>query len=266
MTNTTLTLLMTMALASVGVQADDWDKIKAKGEIVIGVRDSSPPFSFYDKNRSTVSGYDIDFARYITGKLGLKPVFKTVDPADRLPSLKEGRVDILIASLAKTRDREKEIEFSLGYFVSTHKLVARKGRFKDLLQLDQMTICVPKGSTNAGHLQEISQTVKIVQLPDYAEAFAAMKEGRCEAVSGPEATVQGNLSKMPNRGEFELADVPVASEALAVGIRKGEKTLQKQINDTLIEAETSGEAGRIFERWFGANSASPMPRTFKIVR
>ncbi|QDQ28367.1 transporter substrate-binding domain-containing protein [Chitinimonas arctica] len=253
-------------VAALPVVADDADKIKEKGEVVIGVRDSSPPFGFFDKAKGTVSGYDIDFANFVARKLGLKPVFKTVDPADRIKALKEGRVDLVFASLAKTAEREKEVDFSVGYYVSTQKLLAKKGKFKDLLQLDMLTVCAPKGTTNARYLQDISQKVKIVAPADYAESFAALQDGRCEAVSGPEATLLGNLSKLPNRGEFEVPDVPVASEALGVGIRKGEKRLQKMVNDALADAESSGEAAKIYERWFGANSPVQIPRSFKINR
>ncbi|MDK2125186.1 transporter substrate-binding domain-containing protein [Parachitinimonas caeni] len=254
------------ALVAMPAMADDFDKLKAKGELVIGVRDSSPPFGFFDKAKGTVSGYDIDFALWIANKLALKPVFKTVDPADRIKVLKEGKVDIVVASLAKTAEREKEVDFSFGYYVSTQKLVAKKGKFTDLLQLDKMSVCAPSGTTNAKYLQDISQSVKIVAPPDYAEAFSALVAGKCDAVSGPEATLLGNLAKLPNRNEYEVPDVPIASEAIGVGVRKGEKRLLKAVNDALSEAETSGEATKIFNRWFGESAAVKLQRTFKINR
>lgn len=257
-------LLALLAIAAVSAQADDLDKIRDKGEVIIGVRDSSPPFGFFDKARSTVSGYDIDFANYVVRKLGAKPVFKTVDPADRIKALKDGRVDLVFASLAKNAEREKEIDFSVGYYVSTQKLAAKKGQFHDLLQLDQMTVCAPSGTTNASYLKNLSQSVKIVALADYAESFNALRDGRCDAVSGPEATLLGNLAKQPNKQAYEVPDVPIASEALGVGIRKGEKRLLQRVNEALAEAENSGEAAKIYERWFGAGAAVQLQRSFKI--
>ncbi len=259
-----LTLLATSL--AIGAHADDLDKIRAKGEVIIGVRDSSPPFGFFDKSHGTVSGYDIDFANYVVRKLGVKPVFKTVDPADRIKALKDGRVDLVFASLAKNAEREKEVDFSVGYYVSTQNLVAKKGQFKGLLQLDQMTVCAPTGTTNARYLKDLSQTVKVVALADYAESFNALRDGRCEAVSGPEATLLGNLSKLPNKQAYEVPDVPIASEALGVGIRKGEKRLQQAVNEALADAETTGEAAKIYDRWFGTGAAVQLPRSFRISR
>ncbi|HEY9101419.1 transporter substrate-binding domain-containing protein [Chitinimonas sp.] len=252
-------------LANSAAQADDYDKIKAKGEIVIGVRDSSPPFGFFDKKSGTVTGYDVEFALHVAKKLGFKPVFKTLDPAERIPALKDGRVDLVMATFAKTKEREREVDFSLGYFVATQKLLAGKGKFHDLLQLDKMTVCVPKGATNAGYLRNVSTGVTILELADYTEDFNALRAGKCEAVSGPEPTLLGNLAKLPNKQDYEVADVPIASEVYAVGIRKGEKRLAKAVNEALTESESSGEAARIFETYFGLKSAAPMMRTFKIM-
>ncbi|MGQ5523325.1 transporter substrate-binding domain-containing protein [Chitinimonas sp. PSY-7] len=259
-------LILLAASGALMAQADDLDKVKEKGEVIIGVRDSSPPFGFFDKAKGTVSGYDIDFANYVARKMGVKPVFKTVDPADRIKALKEGRVQLIIASLAKSAEREKEVEFSVGYYVSTQKLVAKKGMFKGLLQLNQMTVCAPAGTTNARYLKDLSPTIKLVEPADYAESFAALRDGKCDGVSGPEATLLGNLAKMQNKEAYEVPDIPIASEALGVGIRKGEKRLQQAVNDALVDAENTGEAAKIYDRWFGTGAAVQLPRSFKISR
>jgi len=263
-----LLLTALLSLLSTAGWADDLDRIKAKKQIVIGVRESSPPFGFYDKVKGNVSGYDIEFAQFVAKKMGLLPIFKTVEPADRIPALKEGRVDILFASFGKNRDREKEVDFSIGYFVGTQKMVSKKGAFRDLMQIDKLTVCVPKGTTNPKYLQDLSSTVQIQYFDDYSEVFTALREGKCEYASGPEATMLGNLAKMPgnSRADFELSEVPIASEVYGAGIRKGEKRLQQAINDALVEAEKSGEAARIFEHWFGANAPVQLNRFFKIMK
>ncbi|WP_233202969.1 transporter substrate-binding domain-containing protein [Chitinimonas sp. BJB300] len=208
----------------------------------------------------------MEFAIYIARQIGVKPVFKTVDPADRIKVLKEGRADLVVASLGKTAEREKEVDFSLGYFVSTQKLVAKKGQFKDLLQLDKMTVCVASGTTNGPKLKSMAHGIQLVELPDNAEVFKALQEGKCDAASGAEATLLGNLAKMPGKQAYEVPDVPIASEAFGVAMRKGEKRLQQQVNDALTASESSGEAEKIYDHWFGAGAAVQLPRSFKISR
>ncbi|MBB5016816.1 polar amino acid transport system substrate-binding protein [Chitinivorax tropicus] len=260
-------MLLGMLLAG-AVQAGDWEKIEKKGEIVIGVRDSSPPFGFFDKGRGTVWGYDVEFGQHIAQKLGLKPVFKTVDPADRINVLKDGRVDLVLATLAKTAERMREIEFSLGYFLATQKLlVKKKVGFKDVAQLDSLSVCVPAGSSNAQYLRRLSASVKIdSSQPDTAEVFKAIGEGRCEATCGSEGSLLRNLSKLPNKADFEVPDVPLEVEVYAVGMRKGDKKLVEQVNTALLDLEKSGEAAAIYDRYFGPASPVPVARTFKITK
>jgi len=48
-------------------------------------------------------------------------------------------------------------------------------------------------------------------------------------------------------------------------MRKGDANWVKFVNDTLLEMEKNGEAGKIFEKWFGPDSDSPIKRgSFKI--
>ncbi|MBB5018025.1 polar amino acid transport system substrate-binding protein [Chitinivorax tropicus] len=251
-------------LLTMQAQADDLDKIQKKGEVLIGVRANSPPFSFLDKSQGTVSGYDIEFAQMIARRIGAKPVFKTVEPDDRIPSLKDGRVDLVVATFAKTHDREKQVDFSLGYFVTVQKIAAKTGKFRDIKQLNGIKICVANGTSTQSLVKEnVPTAVQVVQ-DDYDLAFKALLAGNCEAVAGPASVLNGNISKQPASAGLAVAEVPLGIESFGIGMRKGEKRLQRMVNDALLESERSGEAVKIFERYFGKNSPAPQMRLFKI--
>ncbi|WP_171013516.1 transporter substrate-binding domain-containing protein [Chitinivorax sp. B] len=259
-----LPLAIAACLAAFPAFADDLDKIQKKSEVVIGVRANSPPFSFFDKNKGTVSGYDIEFAQMVAKKLGAKPIFKTVEPDDRIPSLKEGRVDMVVATFAKNLEREKQVDFSLGYFVTVQKIAAKANKFRDLKQLAGVKVCVASGTSTIGLVKEnIPTAVQVVQ-DDYDQAFKALVSGGCEAVAGPASVLNGNIAKQPASAGLTVAEMPLGIESFGIGIRKGEKRLQKVVNEALVESERSGEALRIFDRYFGANSPAPQMRLFKI--
>ncbi|MGQ5525505.1 transporter substrate-binding domain-containing protein [Chitinimonas sp. PSY-7] len=145
-----LAFIAISCLAAYSAMADDLEKIQKKGEISIGVRADSPPFGYLDKNRGTISGYDIEFAQYVAKKLGVKPVFLPIAAADRVTSLNNGHIDLIVSALAKTAAREKQLDFSLGYFVATQKFAAKSGRFSNLGQFHEARICSPRGTTTDG--------------------------------------------------------------------------------------------------------------------
>ena len=74
------------------------------------------------------------------------------------------------------------------------------------------------------------------------------------------------LAKAPNKDLFEIPDIRISDEPYGLGIRKGEKGLVDLVNRTLLKMEKSGEAKRIFDKWFGPGAPAPLARgTFKIV-
>ncbi|MGQ5523265.1 transporter substrate-binding domain-containing protein [Chitinimonas sp. PSY-7] len=259
-----IAIFAAVGITAFSAMADDLDKIKSKGEITIGVRQEAPPFSFYDKAAGTVTGYDVAFGQYIAKQLGVKPVFKPITAAERIPALKEGRIDIVIAALAKTPDREKTLEFSLGYFVAVQKFAAKPGRFNNLSQFNGAKICYAQGTTTDSWLADNLPKAIPISTSVYSVAFRTLTEGGCDAVAGPATILKGNLAKIPNSGLVVLDDIPLGVEIFAMGMRKGEKRLQKSVNEALIESEKTGEAVRIYEQYFGQHTAVPQLRVFKI--
>ena len=70
------TLFMIMVLATVTAKAalagDTLADAKKKGVLVVGCKDSLPPFGYIDEKTRQIVGYDIDFATAIARKMGVK--------------------------------------------------------------------------------------------------------------------------------------------------------------------------------------------------
>src|SRR5438552_17931693 len=119
-------LLTATTLFTTAAQADQLADIKKKGEIVIGVLGTDEPNSFVDPKTRDVIGYEVDIGHAIAKKLGVKPVFKQLAVAARIPELQQGHVDLLAASLTHNKERESQIDFSLTTFVTGQKGLVTK--------------------------------------------------------------------------------------------------------------------------------------------
>lgn len=134
-------LLAAAALATVtmvcGVaNADQLADIQKKGELVVGVLGTDEPLSFIDPKTREMVGYDVDLARAVAQKLGVKPVFKQITLAARIPELQQGHVDLLAASLTHNKEREAQIDFSLTTFVTGQKVMTKANSpIKDVAEL-----------------------------------------------------------------------------------------------------------------------------------
>jgi polar amino acid transport system substrate-binding protein len=248
------------------VQATSLESIQRNGTIVIGVRDSSPPFSQMDPQTRALRGYDIDFALGIAKRLNVKPIFKTLESNDRLPWLKQGKADIVIAVLSRTPEREKEIDFSVGYFVTDTRILAKKGRFKSDKDLAGAYLAAVNASTGAKLLRQNFSKTKLAEFDDVPETIKALNADIVEGVVDDAPVLAMALNKLPeaHRNRYAITDFALALEVYSVGIPKNEKTLQTAINNALVDMENSGEALTIFNRWFGPASSAPIARIFKI--
>lgn len=257
-------LALVGALCGPALAGDTLADVKAKGVLVAGVRDTLPPFGTENPNTNSYEGYDIDFVRYIAKKLGVKVTFKTVTAVNRMPMLMENRVDVLAAAMTKTSERAQQIDFSITYFLTGQKFLARKGQFKSLKDLEGKKIATAKGTTAERNMANAVPAAAIVPLDDYPQAIRALQQGKADAVTTDESILAGQLcllEKNPaTRGKYEIPDMQISMEPYGLGVRKDDANFLKFVNDTLLEMERNGEAKKIFQRWFGPKSECPINR------
>ncbi|HYZ75278.1 MAG TPA: transporter substrate-binding domain-containing protein, partial [Chthoniobacterales bacterium] len=94
------------------------EKIKEAGVIVIGTRESSIPFSYYDQNNQVV-GYAQDLANLameaVKQKLNLPNLREKLVPVTsqtRIPLVQSGSVDLEAGSTTNNLEREQQVSFS----------------------------------------------------------------------------------------------------------------------------------------------------------
>ncbi len=256
--------IMLFAMIGSVLAADTLDAIKKKGVLVVGVKDSTPPFGYVDQRTRTIVGYDVDFAAAIAKRLGVKLEIKAVTSASRMPQLLEGNIDMIAATMTKTPEREKQIDFTYTYFMTGQKFLTRKGTVRSLADLNGKKIGTAKGSTSEQNASKALPNSTVLSYDDYPQAFLALQQGKVFAVTTDESILAGMLAKAPNKNMFEIPSIQISNEPYGLGVRKGDKKFLSFINRTLLQMERSGEAKRIFEKWFGPNSDLPLKRTFKI--
>ncbi|QEM69183.1 ABC transporter substrate-binding protein [Geobacter sp. FeAm09] len=258
-----ITVLAATAAKTV-LAADTLADVKKKGVLVAGVKDSLPPFGYVDEKTRTIVGYDIDFINAIAKKLGVRVELKPVTSASRMPQLQEGHIDIIAATMTKNPERAKQIDFSHTYFFTGQKFITKKGTVKSLKDLDGKKIGTAKGSTSEQNAKKAIPTATVLSFDDYPQALLALEQGKVFAVTTDEAILAGILAKAPNKARFEIPNVQISDEPYGLGMRKGDKHFVDFVNKTILDMEKSGEAARIFNKWFGPSTQFHLQRNFKI--
>lgn len=136
--------------SSCDVALDVLSRVMCTKTLRVGVRTGYPPFAFEDAN--VLQGFEIELARLLADSLGVTPVFVVVTPANRLPFLGEGRIDVVIATMGHTLQRDQQVLFVRPHYYQSQTIVLGRKELEigGLVKLRGNTVCVTVGnSTNA---------------------------------------------------------------------------------------------------------------------
>jgi ABC-type amino acid transport substrate-binding protein len=237
-------------------------KIQAAGKLVCGTKFDVIAFGFKNPTTNEVEGFDADLCREIAAALGVQPEFVEAVSANRLPFLKEDKVDIIISTMTRNEERLAEIDFSKIYFVAGQKILVKSDstyQSVDDLVAAKVKVCSGEGSTSEKNLQTegVAQS-DLVLFKTYAEAAQALLDGRCEAVSTDDSILFGLAAQ--NEG-IEVRGEKFTDEPLGIGIKKGKDDLVQFINGVLDAMAADGRWKALYDKnikpYSGAEAPTP---------
>ncbi|SFM99614.1 ABC transporter substrate-binding protein [Variovorax sp. OV329] len=238
--------------------ADQLADIKKRGELVVGVLGTDEPATFVDPKTRQIVGYEVDLVNAIAQKIGVKPVLKQIAVAARIPELQQGHVDLVAAGLTHNKEREAQIDFSLTTFVTGQKaLVKKDSGIDELPKLAGKKVLTIRGGTQEPNLRKAVPGVDVVTFDTSQQAFQALQQGKGVGYVDDEAALLRSYAKLgPQKAKYVVLKQNLSTESLAIGIKKGETALKAVVDDTLRELEKSGQAEKIFIKWYGPQTAS----------
>jgi polar amino acid transport system substrate-binding protein len=119
-------------------------------------------------------------------------------------------------------------------------------------------------STAGPNLKEVVPGVELVYVRDYELAFGLLKEGKVDAFPTDETVLRAIVQQDGRPEEYVFLSDFTKSRNVGFALKKEEPRFKDAINKALLDVETSGEAVKIFDAWFGPQSQEPMVRKFKI--
>ncbi|MCJ1886643.1 ABC transporter substrate-binding protein [Pseudomonas sp. LA21] len=261
-----LTAVTALALAVLSglAHADRLEDIKKSGVLRVAAFDSNPPFGFVDAKSKQIEGLDVDYAKALADKLGVKLQVLPTNPANRIPLLTANKVDLVLANFTITPERAQQVDFSIPYFASGQQFIVKKGSLKAPEELNKWRVGVDKGTVNEGVLREKFPGAKVIAYDDTPFAFTALRNGQVQAITQDGPKLIGLLANVPDKDKYEVPPFTISNDLIGVGIPKGEPALTEFVNQSLTDLEASGQAQKIYDTWFGPDTKTPLARLYKI--
>lgn len=233
-------------------------QIRERGLLIVGTA-TTEPFVFYDSETEKLIGFDIDLTRYIAEQMGVGVKFIEMPFANLLPALEDGKVDMTIAAMYITAEREALVDFSKPYLDTGLIMVASPelaSKIKVTQDLSGLKVGVKIGATGAKLAEEmLAQGIEIV-IVEYKNTFDSLlnlEVGRVDVVFNDYLNTlayikssQSDLKIVTNND----GDVYFLSEAgLGIAVQQGNQELLDTINTYLMKSKREGTFDKQYEYW-----------------
>jgi polar amino acid transport system substrate-binding protein len=238
--------------------ADKLDDIRARGRLLVGTSDTSPPFSSREDGK--VVGYDVDLAGEVTKRLGLPMATVSILNSERIPALQQDRVDLVASGITRAENRRKDVGFSVAYLVSPHKVLIRKDRgVRTVAQLAGRELALVKGASVDAELKAAVPNLQIVYFQSYDACFEALRDREVDGFLADEVLLASFAQKSGAAQDFTFVPDYELPRTAGFAIKKDEPRFTQLVDRVLLDLEQSGQAQKIFDAWF-----APAKRTFRI--
>ena len=250
--NTIITACVALGLAATGTSAafaqegGTLEKIKQSGEIVIGHRESSVPFSYLDDAQKPV-GYSIDLCMKIVDavskELGqdISVKYVPVNPKTRIALMANGTIDLECGSTTNNLTRQEQVEYLPTTFVTGTKLLVRKDSgIQSVADLDGKTVALAQGTTNE----------RAVMAAVEAAGMLSLETDRVDAYSSDHILLFGLISKSKNPDDFVVVGDFLSFDPYAIMVPRNDSAFELVGKKALAEVFRSGEIYDIYGKWF----------------
>jgi polar amino acid transport system substrate-binding protein len=255
-----LVCLSTSAMA--GTTLDRVNRTKTLNDIVL---DYYPPFGFID-DQNELAGFDVDVARAMAERLGLKLKLSTPGWEAVVAGGWRGRWDLCICSMSPTAQRAEVLSFPVQYYRSPAVLVVHKDehRINSIADISGKRVGVGVGSSYENYLNEALVLPggarpsypfhDVTVIPgDETITFRNLALGpavRLDAVVSDLATAQANIAATH---VLRIVGGYLFQEANMIATDKVDPEWDALVAHTISAMRSDGTLAKISLRWFGTD-------------
>ncbi|WP_225585040.1 amino acid ABC transporter substrate-binding protein [Acidovorax sp. ACV01] len=263
-------LMAALVLAHMPAWAEDTlARIASAGELRLGHREKSLPFSYKEATTGKVQGYTVDICLQIYEEIkkelkrpDLRLKYLLVDGKNRITDVKDNVVDLECGGTANTAARQKEIAFSHHIFVASSAFLVRKNSgIKTLDDLQGKKIAVQAKTTNENLLKANERTFvrkfNYVPVDSTLDAVNALAKGDADAAFADDAGIWIPLTRLGKAmDEYQFLDKRLSVEPYSIGLRREDPKFKELVDRVTRRMIQSGEMTTLYKKWFSSDQGT----------
>lgn len=222
-------------------------------KVTIAVENAYLPFNYISIETGEPGGWDYDAWLEICARLHCEPVFVEAAWDGMIQAVSDGQYDVAADGITNTPERQKIVDFSIGYIQIQQRLLVRKGenRFssiEEFAQDDSLIMGTQVSTTNYETAVKFLPEERIKAFEQFPFAIQALLAGDVDAVIIDEIVGMGYSGQ--NADKLELIGPSISSDELGFVFPKGSE-LVEPVNKALESMKTDGTLTALNEKYFG---------------
>lgn len=219
------------------------NKEAAQKVYVVGTNAEYPPFEYVENGE--IAGFDAEIIKEAAKRMGIEYKWLNTNFDGLIPALQTKKVDIVIAGMSVTPEREKAVNFSIPYLTSNVAIVTNsKNPIKDMNDLSGKSYGVELGTTKEASARKIAGA-EVVPFSSTTGALVALKSGKIDGMVLDESVSSKYIEKNP---ELVLVGI-MEGEPKAAAFNKDDKELMENFSKVLEEMITDGTVAELREKY-----------------
>ena len=246
-----ITLLVVPTLI-LGEEDNSLVAVKEKGTFVLGFDPGFPPMGYTDESGAYV-GFDLDVAVEVAKRLEVELILQPINWAAKEMELESGNIDCIWNGMTVTPERAEAMSLSDAYLENSQILcVLADAPINTLADLAGKIVSLQAGSSAEDALNAAedfkASLGEVVTFEDNVAALMDLDNKNCDAVLLD--IVVANYYIAQKGGNYKVLEESLAPEQYAIGFRKADAALTKEVNDILLAMAEDGSLGEIAVKWF----------------
>ncbi|WP_248798459.1 transporter substrate-binding domain-containing protein [Pseudomonas sp. MWU13-2105] len=210
------------------------DKIEQRHKLVVGVLLSGGPFGSIDPSSQAPKGLNVDLANALGKDLNVAVELVPVLPANRVQFLQQGKVDLLIANMEWTPERDGQLGHvpTPFYKVGGTAAVLKSSTISRWEDLKGQPVCTSQGSSYVKPLSELGAQLKAFK--SSSESLLALRGNNCVAAVHDATLINPLLAGNPEWQDYRAITPELNPAPSVIWTRQGEVDTQKRL-DTVVQ-------------------------------
>ena len=224
----------------------EFDTIKAKGELVVGITDYEP--MDYKGENGEWTGFDAEFAEAVAEKMGVKVKFIEIDWDNKFLELSSNSIDCIWNGMTITDEVLLNTSCSVPYAKNEQVIVMNKdavGQYKDLDSVKGLTFAVESGSAAEAAAKDME--LNVVAVGSQTATLMEDQAGSTDACIIDSTMADSMVGEGTNYADLAKG-LSLTKEEYGIGFRKG-SDLKGIVDGYIKELKEDGTLAKLAEKY-----------------